>query len=150
MKYASTRLGEFEASPESILTFVEGLSGFETELEYALLPFNATHQSPLHWLHSIHNPGLAFVVTNPFLFMPDYQVTLSAAEKKELAFGPNDGMEVYVIVRIPEDHRQMTANFLAPIVVNQSRRLCKQFALTDPRYETRHYLLPESVRSGNS
>jgi len=150
MKYASTRLGEFEASPESMLTFVEGLSGFETELEYAVLPFDARHESPLNWLHSIHNPALAFVVTNPFLFMPDYQVTLSAADKKLLAFGTNDAMGVYVIVRIPEDHRQMTANFLAPIVVNESRRLCRQFVLTDPRYETRHFLLPESVRSGNA
>lgn len=150
MKCASTRLGEFEISPAGVLTFIEGLPGFETELEYVLLPFDARRESPLHWLHSIHNPGLAFVVTNPFLFMPDYQVTLSAADKKELAFGVNDVMSVYVIVRIPDDHRQMTANFLAPIVINESRRLCKQFVLSNPNYEIRHYLLPESVRSGSA
>lgn len=150
MKYASTRLGEFEVPPASILTFTQGLSGFETELEYALLPFDAKTESPLHWLHSLHNAGLAFVVTNPYLFVPDYQVEMSPADKLDLAFGTNDTMAVLSIVRVPEDYRQMTANLLAPIVINEARRLCKQIVLTHPNYETRHHLLPESVRNSNA
>ncbi|CCQ91214.1 Flagellar assembly factor fliW [Nitrospina gracilis 3/211] len=146
MKYASTRLGEFEVPPASVLTFTQGLSGFELETEYAVLPFDVNTESPLHWLHSLTNPGLAFVVTNPFLFVPDYKVDLTAADKTELGIGANDTLAVLVIVRIPEDYRQMTANLIAPVVINEARRLCKQVILTHPDYDTRHYLLPESVR----
>ncbi|MGP0565203.1 flagellar assembly protein FliW [Nitrospina sp. 32_T5] len=146
MKYASTRLGEFEVPPASVLTFTQGLSGFELETEYAVLPFDARTESPLHWLHSLTNPGLAFVVTNPFLFVPDYKVDLTAADKAELGIGVNDTLAVLVIVRVPEDYRQMTANLIAPVVINEARRLCKQVVLTHPDYDTRHYLLPESVR----
>ncbi len=147
MSYPSTRFGEFEANQGNILTFTEGLSGFESESEYALLPFDPNLDSPLMWMHSLTRPDLAFVITNPYLYLPDYQLDLSDAEKRDIALGPNDVRKVYVIVRVPEDYRQMTANFLAPVVVNETRMICKQFVLTNPAYETRHFLLPEAVRS---
>jgi len=147
MSYPSTRFGEFDANQGNILTFTEGLSGFETEIDFALLPFDPNIECPLMWLHSLTRPDLAFVITNPNLYMPDYKVDLSDTEKRDIALGPNDIMKVYVIVRVPEDYRQMTGNFLAPIVVNETRMICKQFVLTNPAYETRHFLLSEEVRS---
>ena len=148
MSYKSTRFGEFEANQGNILTFTEGISGFETETEFALLPFDPNIECPLMWLHSLTRPDLAFVITNPNLYMPDYKVSLSDSEKRDIALGPNDIMKVYVIVRVPEDYRQMTGNFLAPVVVNETRMICKQFVLTNPAYETRHFLLSEEVRAG--
>ena len=150
MKYQSSRFGEFEANQGNILTFTAGLSGFEDEIDFALMPFDPNIDCPLMWLHSLNNPDLAFVITDPNLYMADYQVDLTAEEKRDVALGPNDIRKVYVIVRIPEEYRQMTGNFLAPIVVNETRMICKQFVLTNPQYETRHFLLSEEVRTASS
>jgi len=41
----------------------------------------------------------------------------------------------------------MTANLVAPLVINSSKRVAKQFVLTTMEYDTRHYLLPEEMRT---
>ena len=41
----------------------------------------------------------------------------------------------------------MTANLVAPVVINSQKGIGKQFVLTSMEYDTRHYLLPEEMRT---
>ncbi len=41
----------------------------------------------------------------------------------------------------------MTANLVAPVVINPQNGIGKQFVLTSMEYDTRHYLLPEEMRT---
>ena len=87
MKYPSSRFGEMEIPDSKILHFPVGILGFETEKQFALLPFDPNIECPLQWLHSLATPELAFVVTDPYTYMPDYQLTLTDEEKKQIDLG---------------------------------------------------------------
>jgi len=146
MKYTSTRFGTFEVTDDAILNFPDGLYGFEQETRFALLPFDATIDSPLEWLHSLITPELAFVVTDPVLFLPDYEVTLTADDRRTIGLGEEDAFQVRIIVTVPEDYRRMTGNFLAPLVIHPGLNTGKQLVLTRRDYNTQHPLLPDAVR----
>ena len=146
MKYTSSRFGEFEVTDDAILNIPDGLYGFEQETRFALLPFDPHIDSPLQWLHSLITPELAFVVTDPVLFLPDYQVTLTADDRRTIGLGEEDAFQVRIIVTVPEDYRRMTGNFLAPLVIHPGLNTGKQLVLTRQDYNTQHPLLPDAVR----
>lgn len=146
MKYQSTRFGEFEVTDDEILNCPDGLYGFEQETQFALLPFDATIDSPLEWLQSLTTPELAFVVTDPAPFVPDYEVTLTTEDRRAIGLGEGEAFRVRIIVTVPEDYRQMTGNLLAPLVIHPLLNTGKQVVLTQPDYSTRHPLLPNAVR----
>ncbi len=146
MKYPSTRFGEFEVTDNEILNCPDGLYGFEQETQFALLPFDSNVDSPLEWLQSLTTPELAFVVTDPIPFVPDYAVTLAAEDRRAIGLGDDEAFHIRVIVTVPEDYRRMTGNLLAPLVIHPRMNIGKQVVLTQPDYNTRHPLLPNAVR----
>lgn len=146
MKYHSTRLGDFDLQEDEVLQFADGLYGFEREKRFAVLPFNQEIESPLEWMQSLQNPDLAFVITDPHLFVADYKVSFLDHEKAEIELQPDGFCLVRVIVNIPSIYTEMTANLVAPIAINPEKNLAKQFILTTVEYDTRHYLFSEEVR----
>ena len=146
MKYSSTRFGEFEVTDDQILNCPDGLYGFEQETQFALLPFDPNIDSPLEWLQSLTTPELAFVVTDPIPFVPDYAVTLMAEDRQAIGLGEEEAFQIRVIVTVPEDYRKMTGNLLAPLIIHPRMNTAKQVVLTEPDYNTKHALLPNAVR----
>jgi len=146
MKYQSTRFGEFEVTDNEILNCPDGLYGFEQETQFALLPFDPNIDSPLEWLQSLTTPELAFVVTDPIPFVPDYEVTLAVEDRRAIGLTEDEAFHIRVIVTVPEDYRRMTGNLLAPLVIHPRMNTAKQVVLTQPDYNTRHPLLPNAVR----
>lgn len=148
MKYNTTRFGMIEGKETEILNFPVGLYGFERENQFIRLPFAPNVESPMEWLQSLQTPGLAFVITDPFLYASDYSVKLTEAEKSQIQFEPGNTLLTRVIVTIPENFLDMTANLVAPLVINVTAGLARQFVLTSTEYDTRHYLLPQETREG--
>lgn len=146
MKYPSSRFGEFEVTDNEILNCPDGLYGFEQETQFALLPFDPTIDSPLEWLQSLTTPELAFVVTDPATFVPDYAVTLTTEDRRAIGLADDEAFQIRIIVTVPEDYRRMTGNLLAPLVIHPRLNTGKQVVLTRPDYSTRHPLLPNAVR----
>jgi flagellar assembly factor FliW len=119
-----------------------GMLGFSDKTQYLIL----RHQenSPFLWYQSVDDPGLAFVITNPFLFMPDYKINLKAA-LKEMSWdtnGKNNHLELYIVVNIPKGmpHR-MTGNFIGPILINTQLNQAVQMVLSNSPYSHKFPLL---------
>lgn len=148
MIYKTTRFGSLEVKDSEILNFPVGLYGFENERDFLRLPFDPNIESPMEWLQSLQTPGLAFVITDPFLYVPGYSVKLTENEKKQIRFEPGNTIMTRAIVTVPENYFEMTANLVAPLVINLDAGLARQFVLTSMEYDTRHYLLPQEVREG--
>ena len=146
MKYQSTRFGEFEVTDDAILNCPDGLYGFEQETRFALLPFDPNIDSPLEWLQSLTAPELAFVITDPAPFIPDYEVVLTAEDRRAIGLADDETFQTRIIVTVPEDYRRMTGNLLAPLVIHPRMNTGKQIVLTQPDYSTQHPLLPNAVR----
>ena len=147
MKVETSRFGTIDISEKEIVRFPEGLYGFEKETEFTLLPFNPNVESPMEWMQSLKSDHLAFVVTDPNLYLSDYKFKLSEEDKKRVELEEDDLFLTRAIVTIPENYSEMTVNLIAPLVINKDKGVAKQFVLTNMDYDTRHYLLPEEMRN---
>ena len=143
MKYETARFGSVDVKDEDILLFPEALYGFDQEKEFVLLPLDPDIDSPMEWLQSLRTPELTFIVTDPFLFMPQYKMVLNDDEKYRLKVESTESIVIRVIVTIPKVHMEMTANLVAPLVINRKCRLAKQIVLTNAEYDTKHLLMPK-------
>ena len=150
MIFHTTRFGDVDFPEDKCVHFSEGLLGFEKETRFAFLPFTEEEDCPLQWMQSVYTAELAFVVTNPNHFLPDYSIKLENHELFEIGLQPQDSFVLRVIVTIPDNYINMTANLVGPLVFNSSRMTAKQFVLTASKYDTKHYLFPEEIRKSTS
>ncbi|HIL26842.1 MAG TPA: flagellar assembly protein FliW [Nitrospinaceae bacterium] len=141
MKYETARFGSIEIQDKDILLFPGALYGFDQEKEFVILPLDPKVENPMEWLQSLRSRELAFIVTDPFLFVPEYKMVLSDNEMNQLKIESMESVAVRVIVTIPKVHSEMTANLVAPLVINQKNRLSKQVVLTSTEYDTKHSLI---------
>jgi flagellar assembly factor FliW len=79
-------------------------------------------------------------------FRPDYEVVLSDIDVERLLLNDESIRWVYVTGLDSAGQAAMTANLLAPIVINGNARRGRQVILDDERYTTRHPILQEMWR----
>ena len=84
MKLETTRFGTIDIEEKQVIEFSDGLYGFEKESLFTFLPFNPNVESPMEWMQSILSPHLAFVITDPYLYVPEYKLKLSEEDKTRL------------------------------------------------------------------
>ena len=144
-KIYTSRFGEIEVDEKKIVHFKEGIPAFENEHEFVILPYE--EDSPYYFMQSLQSPDLAFLLTIPFLFFNDYSFEIDDATVKELDIKDSENVFYYSMVTIPNGSiRYMTANLLAPIVLNGENMQAKQVVLEKSNYTTKHRLFPESAK----
>ncbi|MBI3581900.1 MAG: flagellar assembly protein FliW [Nitrospinae bacterium] len=140
------RFGEIKIDPSKILTFPEGMIGFGGRRRYVVLPF--AEGTPFELLQSVDEPNLAFVVINPFLFKPDYRFDAADEDLEAVKAGGAREVVVRVIVTLPPDLAQMTANLQGPVLINEARLLARQIVLMNADYSLTHPILPPAAAPG--
>jgi flagellar assembly factor FliW len=146
MELQTTRFGTITIEESDIITFPDGLVGLSHLKRFVLVRHD--DNSPFRWLQSVEEPGFAMLVIDPWFFRPDYEVVLSDVDVERLQLSDEAIRWVYVTVSIPPGKpHAMTANLLAPIVINGNARRGRQVILNDERYNTRHPILQEMWRS---
>ena len=129
----TSRFGEVDVDAGRIITFVKGLLGFPKYRRYVLI--EAGPDSSFWWLQSIELPDLAFVVTDPSLFDPTYQLPIRREQMEEMGIESRDEAQVFVVVNKHGD--KLTGNLQGPIVIYVGRWMGEQLVLNDRRYTTR-------------
>lgn len=136
----TSRFGTITVEEKDLLSLPEGMVGFSDCTRFVLLKHK--EGSPFFWLQSLDDPGLAFVVTDPRLPMPTYELKLAPDEL--VFFGvekPGRELQSWVVVNISkEEPREITANLLAPVVIHSLKRIGKQIILYESSYSIRHPL----------
>ncbi len=144
-KVSTSRFGEIEVDEKKIVHFQNGIPAFEDEREFIILPYE--EDSPYYFMQSVNSPDLAFLLTIPFLFFPEYSFEVDDATMKELEITNHDNVFYYAMITIPNGSiRYMTANLLAPIVLNSDNMRAKQVVLEKSNYTTKHRLFPEPAK----
>jgi len=147
LKVYTSRFGEIEVDEEKIVHFQKGIPAFEDEHEFIILPYD--EESPYYFMQSLKSPDLAFLLTIPFLFFPDYSFEIDDETIHELDVKNYDKLLYYSMITIPNGSiRYMTANLLAPVVINIENMQAKQVVLDKSNYTTKHRLFPEPVKKG--
>ncbi|MEE8398754.1 MAG: flagellar assembly protein FliW [Desulfobacterales bacterium] len=142
MKIATSRFGEIDICEDKIIHMPHGMLGFPDRRTFTL--FQHKPDSPFYWFQSIDNPELAFVIVNPFLFKPDYDVDVAYA-LKDMSWDTDmeeNALELYVVVNIPKGSPEnMSANLIGPILINVEACQAVQMVLTDSEYSHKHPLV---------
>ena len=132
----NTRFGTIEIKEEKIITMKRGIPGFQGRKRFVILNREESH--PFLWYQSIDDPALAFVILNPYLLKQDYTVTVDLAhtiDEMSWKADDEDHLATFVLVNassgVPE---KMTANLMAPLIVNTKRFEAVQIIMQDSGY----------------
>ena len=147
-KINTMRFGEIEEDESKIVHFPQGIPAFEDEHEFIIIPYDP--ESPYVFLQSAVTPELAFLMTMPFVFFPDYEFSLDDAIVEKMAVQEPEDILVYSLLTIPNgDIKEMTANLLAPVVINRKTMQARQVVLEKSQYTTKHRLFPAAAAKGD-
>jgi flagellar assembly factor FliW len=147
MKIQTSRFGELTVKDEEIFYFPEGLLGFGAFKRY--FTFENPSGGPFEWLQSTEVANLAFVVCDPVLFRPDYEVKVKREELESIRLKDIADAIVRVIVVVPKGRPEhMTVNLQGPLVFNTREMLAKQLVLPGDKYSTRHRVFPHQMAVG--
>ena len=122
----TTRFGPVEVDDDRVLHFPRGLIGFPLERRFALIEVSGNRY--FFWLQSIDTPELAWVVTDPEIFVANYDLRVPADHMVELQLTNRSDAQVLVICN--QRDRKLTANLAGPLVINRGRRIAKQLVLS--------------------
>ena len=123
-----------EVDEKKIVEFPEGLLGFENVKKFAIID---SEYEPFIWLQSVENKELAFLMIDPFLICPGYEVDIDDESLKKIGADSPENIIIMTIVTIPGDGSNITANFLGPIVINRKNNKCLQYVLSDNKWSTK-------------
>ena len=137
MEVRTTRFGVIEIAEDRVITFDKGLLGFPEQTQFCLL--EPGDDALFFWLQSLNDPNLAFVVTDPTLFVSDYSVPVRPEQMEDLGLADLTDAQVFVIVNKVED--QLTGNLQGPLVINTLTKHGDQLVLAEKRWTTRHPLM---------
>ncbi|MBI3794566.1 MAG: flagellar assembly protein FliW [Nitrospinae bacterium] len=133
------RYGDIKIDPAKIITFNDGVIGFGRNTRYVLIPF--AEGTPFELLQAVDDSNLAFVVINPALLVPEYKIDISGDDLESIQVKNVADVALRVIVTLPMELSQMTANLQGPILINEARLLGKQIVLVNSDYHLRHPVL---------
>ncbi len=135
----SLRFGPLEVPEDKVISMERPILGFESLHKFCLVEMEDL--APFHWLQSIDDEAVAFLVLNPIVFFPDYRIEINSKEIGELEVSDVRSVETYVVVTIPEEPKEISANLQGPILINTENNRAKQLVLVNSRYAVRHSIL---------
>lgn len=130
MKIMTRDFGEQEVEESRVITFPEGIIGFEDAKKYALLSPLGEGVFPM-WLQSVEDKEPCFVVYDPMEIYRDYRFEISDEEQQLLKIDENSEYRCLAVAIVPEDYKKTTINLRCPIVLNTKERIAAQIILTE-------------------
>ena len=134
MKTLQTRFGDVNYDPEKVVRFPEGLIGFEQLRDFLVMPNEK--DDVLFCLQSVEEGHLAFLLVNPALFFPDYQVVPSPMVREKLGIEADDQYFVLTTITFHQDE-SITLNLLAPVIYTPKTDRAVQIVLDGSEYQAK-------------
>ena len=139
MQINSLRLGQLDVPDNKIITMKRPILGFENLSRFCLI--ESEEMAPFLWLHSVEEPSIVFMIVNPIVFFPDYQIEVNPKEIAELEIDRLEAVETYVIATIPDDPTLMSVNLQGPVLINTEKGLGKQLILVNSNYKVNNIIM---------
>jgi flagellar assembly factor FliW len=137
MTVATLEATETTAVP--VIDFVAPMPGFPEDRHFVLV--RVDESGLLYALTSMESPGLRFLVVPPAPFFPDYAPEIDDDTLAVLAVSDPANLLVLLVVTTGDRASDVTANLMAPIVVDQATRRAVQLVLTRSGLPVRERLM---------
>lgn len=116
VSFTTSRFGSISVSEDRIIHFVQGLPGFERLRRFILIDHDA--EGVFRWLQAIDDPNVAFLLTDPDQFRPDYTVPLRKADADCLGVKDARSLITLVMVCVSHETKELSLNLKGPVVFN--------------------------------
>jgi flagellar assembly factor FliW len=143
MELQTSIFGTLEYDERDIISFESGLYGFEDKHSFLFIP-SEDDQFQFNWLQSVEDPELVFIVTDPFLFVANYDFEIEDGLVEQLKIKAAEDLSILSIVNVGEDVELTTVNIKAPIIINHHTKIGKQIIL-DEAYGHKHYIFKKEL-----
>jgi flagellar assembly factor FliW len=129
--------GLLDYQQDEVVQFPSGLPAFEEEQQFLVIEPAA--KAPLAFLQSLRQPGLCFLALPVLAIDPLYALAIAVEDLQELRLEtsrqPAIGRDIECLaVLAPLESGSLTANLLAPIVINRVNRVAIQAIRMDSTY----------------
>ena len=131
--------GEIDVDDQKILTFEDGLIGFENLKKFTLIYNNETESSSaVTWLQSLDEPMVAFPALSPFYVMKEYNPIVEDEVLVKLGELTEENTVIFLTLTVPSDITKMTTNLKAPIIINADTKMGCQVIAENPEYVVKY------------
>lgn len=141
----SRRFGSLEIPEGKTFIMERPILGFEKLKSFCLIEMEEL--APFLWMQSTEDADIAFLVTNPVVFFPDYRIKINSQEIAELDVSDPRSVETYVILTILKKTNDITANLQGPILINTENNRAKQLVLVNSNYKVQHSISEAAERT---
>ncbi|OQX20606.1 MAG: flagellar assembly protein FliW [Desulfobulbaceae bacterium A2] len=139
MQTINSRFGEIEYSRDNVVVFPKGLIGFEQLHNFIVMP--KTKEGPLFWIQSTEDQEIAFILTDPSSFFPDYDIVPDEEERNLLGIEAGGEYHILSVVTVTPEQK-ITLNLVAPVLYSPSSNRALQVLLENSPYDIRTPLPP--------
>jgi flagellar assembly factor FliW len=139
--------GEISFEPDTELEFPSGLPGFDSRRRFVAV--RLAESDPLIYLQSLEDPDLCFISMPILAVDPLYKLKVSDEDLDQLglpqARQPRIGQDIMCLTVLSVRETGLTANLLAPIVVNLRNRKAVQAVAPESEYSHQFVVMPQEA-----
>jgi flagellar assembly factor FliW len=132
VSFTTSRFGAVSVAEDRIINFVQGVPGFEKLRRFILIDHDA--EGVFRWLQSVDDPAVAFLLTDPNQFRPEYTVPLKKADADGLGVKDPGSLITLVMVCVSQETRELSLNLKGPVVFNADNMKAIQCVLDKEDY----------------
>lgn len=135
MLVKTKHFGEIDLDEDKIITFKNGIFGFEDCTRYTILYNSEGVERPaISWLQSLDVCELALPVISPCLVKEDYNPIINDSMLEGLGTLNDDNIVILLTLTVPSDLTKMSTNLKAPIIINSATKLGCQIVAENEDY----------------
>jgi flagellar assembly factor FliW len=147
LSFETQHFGNIEFDDASVVVFPAGLPGFEERRRFLALHF--PESAPLVYLQSLEDGELCFVALPVRAVDAEYRLCIGEEDLEILGLEggrqPVIGSDVLALAVVSIRESGLSANLLAPVVVNLNNRLAVQAIAPDSSYSHQYRLTAEKA-----
>ncbi len=139
MLVKTKHFGEIDLTEDKILTFENGIMGFEDFKRYTILFDSEDGEEPvISWLQSLDEETFAIPVVSPLLVKEDYNPVVEDEWLNSLGELTDENIVILLTITVPSDLEKMTVNLKAPFIINSDTRKGCQIIVENKDYEIKY------------
>lgn len=125
MEIKSKLLGNQQIDPETIITFPEGIPGFEDQTRFKL--FHQENNPIIYWLQSVDDEDLTFSVASPGMFNINYSFLLTDEDQALLKLDRVEDLIILILLHTDDaegDHKPtIKGSIKSPLLINSAGKI---------------------------
>ena len=130
--------GDIDLQEDKIITFEQGIMGFESCKRYTILfDIEGENKPSISWLQCLDEQSLALPVINPFLIKNDYNPVVVDELLKPIGEINEQNLIILLSLTVPSDMTKLSVNLKAPFIINSDTRKGCQIIVENQEYEVK-------------